>query len=265
MRTGTGNGTGMLALSFLIILFIVIMAVPAGAGIPMGSVTARDHAAAECGGSAGFKILFFNIHEKSAIRVEMGTGDNPEGWEVSADPESMVLPYTEPGEHDPEEGYEYLNMPGAGGIIKVKQVTINVDIPDPEKPGTYEITATARTASGEGSISMAQSRSFDFTVEVTCEPPETSDHGESRDISSGGNPVPTGNGNANKSAGDKIINGTGKTEGNAWEETEDKKTGGTENRSSGRTTGMIISQGSLAALLVWAAVIVIIIKIRRGK
>ena len=154
---------------FLAWLFLALM-LPnfAGAAVSMGSAVDRKYEMVFPGESATFKILFFNIHDESGLRLELES-EQPSNWDVNIFPRDLDLPYSEPGDMESQEGYEFL---GTGdGIVKAKPVLVRVDVPGSAKSGNYRVKVSASVEKAGGVLSMSQTRAFYFDLGVKPLPP----------------------------------------------------------------------------------------------
>jgi hypothetical protein len=182
------------------------------------------------------------MHEKSSMSVMIIPKSYPDGWIASADPGEIQLPYTVPENHvTPEPGYEYVSLPGSGGTIKVKPVSVNVDIPASAEPGEYPITIEAIATGSGGSLSSSQTRDFAFIVKVGGNASTGEENGENE---------ATGNdafmaGMENKSMQEEIIN--------RGDQSED---------SDGDASGFPLSAAGVIALLLWSVVIIMYVRRR---
>jgi len=230
----------LLSMMFAFSLAVMLSCEMAEAGVSIGSVIYRNQAEAMNGSGVTFSILLFNMHEKSSMSVMVVPKSYPEGWGVSADPEELDLSYTVAENHvTPEPGYEYVSLPGSGGTIKVKPVSVNVDIPASAEPGEYPITIEAIATGSGGSLSSSQTRDFAFIVKV------------------GGNASATeGNG-----AGDEICNDTFVTgvENKSMQE-EIINRGDQSEDSDGDASGFPLSAAGVIALLLWSVVIIMYVR-----
>jgi hypothetical protein len=197
-----------------ILLFVAAAAPSAGAKLSLGSAQDKKEAAVYPGESAKFKILFFNIYENSTLRLALSTKENPSGWVVSISPESLYLNYSTPQVYKtPEEGFEYLGLPGIAGDIKVKPVLVTINTASDSKPGTYNVKVEASAGKSGGAISAYQVRSFDLKVRVIGDvaPEGTTENNagntraavlltaaETQDAASGGNTPGNESGNATR-------------------------------------------------------------------
>jgi hypothetical protein len=231
---------GLPSMMFAFSLAVMLFCVMAEAKVSIGSVIYRNHAEALNGSGVTFSILLFNMHEKSPVNLIVVPKSYPEGWMVSANPGEIQLPYTVPENHvTPEPGYEYVSLPGSGGTIKVKPVSVNVDIPASAEPGEYPITMEAVATGSGGSLSSSQTRDFVFMVKVGGNASTGEENGENE---------ATGNdtfmaGMKNKSMQEEIINS-----GNPSED------------SKGNASGFPLSLTGVIALLLWSVVIIMYVR-----
>ena len=221
----------------------------AGAAVSMGSAVDRKYDMVFPGESATFKVLFFNIHDESGLQLELES-EQPSGWDVNIFPRELELPYSEPGDMEPREGYEFL---GTGdGIVKAKVVLVRVDVPGSAKPGNYRLKVSASVEKAGGVLSMSQTRTFYFDLGIKPRPPsqkeeqpggeEGQSYGEDRtsDIEAG-----------KKSSEEE----QGQQQEESRNQASPEETG-SESVVSDVITGMIGAVGSHAFLIIFTAILV---------
>ena len=144
------------------ILFMMLAASVAEAGLSLGSAQVSEYARVGAGDSTAFKFLLFNAHEEDGLRIET-SHEEPGGWSVSVNPSAFDLPYRQVGDSSYETGYEFLGT--GSGDVKAKPIWVNVLVPADEEEGRYQVKVNV-FAVGTGTVAMSQSTSYAFTLDV---------------------------------------------------------------------------------------------------
>lgn len=149
-----------------IVVFAMVLinsVIVAEAALSLGSVQVTKSASLSAGESVRFKILLFNAHDTNDLFIT-ASYESPAGWDVSVSPSAFMIPYREVGDVSKEDGFEFLGT-GAGDV-KAKPVWINVRVPEDEFSGTYEVRLVIRAKKGSSGVSMSQSRTYKYSIEV---------------------------------------------------------------------------------------------------
>ncbi len=153
-----------LLIGFVLLVILIAMAGQAQARLSLGSTQSSKHAAIEQGGEGSFRIFLFNAHQEEDLEIYLGVYDYG-GLSVSVVPDSLVVPYTEPGrctESDPD--FVCLGTPQ--GDIRTRTVTVRISVPFKAGLGEHGVVVYAATERQEGTLASAQIRKFYFTVDV---------------------------------------------------------------------------------------------------
>jgi hypothetical protein len=177
---------GLLAVSACILVLMSLHG--ASASISLGSVTGARQLGALPGESASFEMLLFNIHENATVMVDIAV-EGPVGWSVSANPQSFALDFSQPGKCFTKPDHVCLNT-GLGGVM-ARPVHVIADVPDSATPGEYVVSASSYVGGGGSGVTMMQSRTYHFTVNVQD---ATETGGRDDDAGATGNPVSAGSG-----------------------------------------------------------------------
>ncbi len=244
-------------------LFLVLTIIPSTEAITLGSAMDKKTIQASPGDSITFKLLFFNIHENSALQLQLES-ECPHGWNVVIEPAIIDLPLRELGDLTPEEGYEFLGT--AKGDVKAKPVRIRVDIPDSAQPGNYRLKVSASVGKGGGVLSTSQIRNFYFDISLILPAIKNKQNNQSNDENTGNEITETTRNNTIEY----------KIPGNETKETENKTYGkilkkpapqGKEPDNEtippapdllGGITGMIFSANSHTFLIVFTVIIIVL-------
>jgi hypothetical protein len=148
----------------ILTLFLTGLAGQAQAGISLGSTQSSKHATIEQGGEGSLRIFLFNAHQEEDLYIYTGVYDDG-GLSVVVEPESLTVPYTEPGRYtESEPGFVYIGTPQ--GDVRARAVTVRVSVPFKAELGEHKVVAYAATERQEGTLGTAQIRKFYFTVDV---------------------------------------------------------------------------------------------------
>jgi hypothetical protein len=153
-----------LLIGAVLAVVLIAMAGQAQAKLSLGSTQSSKQASIGQGGEGSFRIFLFNAHQEEEVEIYLGVYDDA-GLSVRVEPESLVVPYSEPGKCAASgPGYACLGTPE--GDVSARAVTVRVSVPFEAEPGEHIVVAYAATERQEGTLGSAQVRRFYFTVYV---------------------------------------------------------------------------------------------------
>lgn len=149
----------------LVVLSVLgMLAGGAQAGVSLGSAQGSRSAEVIQGGETRFKILLFNLHEPEGLGVSMDVEEKPDGFYVDVEPDDFNLAFTEPGDNEPVEGYEFVVT--SLGVVRARVVNVDVEVPGDAEPGEYTVKVYATAGGSGGMMATSQKRAFEFSVIV---------------------------------------------------------------------------------------------------
>lgn len=156
--------TRRLLIWIVLALVLVTVAGQAQAKLSLGSSQSSKQALIGQGGEGYFRIFLFNAHQEEDLEIYTGVYDEG-GLSVSVEPESLVVPYSEPGKCA-AVGPDYVCLGTPEGDVRARAVTVRISVPLGAEPGEHGVVVYAATEKQEGTLGSAQVRRFYFTVDV---------------------------------------------------------------------------------------------------
>jgi hypothetical protein len=155
----------MRAWILLMTTFVIMSLLPLDcqASVSLGSAQGSKHANINQGEEVDFTVYLFNVHQEGGMNIYTGVQEDG-GLSVRISPESLEVPYSEPGRHDNDEGFSIIRT--SSGYVRAVPVTVNVRVPLSSQEGRYEVSVYAATEKQAGAVGAAQTRRFSFTVDV---------------------------------------------------------------------------------------------------